>query len=139
MIPPGNYPPNPQLPLGYAPAGQVVPVPATVTPGATPIDFSGGFQPPMVGGGENEEVSPSVATPTYPPPGAPVAPAAPFDGGRPCIPLMTLNAPQGQMPAAPMPTQPTGDPNAASSAAAAARARLAEAQRRANEAQQPPK
>jgi len=139
MIPPGNYPPNPQLPPGYVPAGQVVPVPTTVTPAAAPIDFSGGFQPPVVGGGENEEVSPSVATPTYPPAGAPAAPAAPFDGGRPYVPPAQPFVPQGQPQGAPMPTQPTGDPNAASSAAAAARARLAEAQKRANEAQQPPK
>lgn len=132
MIPPGSYPPAQQLPPGYVPPAAPVQMP----PG---IDFGGGFQPPVAGGGEDEEVSPSVATPTYPPAGAPVAPAAPFDSGRPYTPPGQPFAPQGQVQGAPMPTQPTGDPNAASSAAAAARARLAEAQKRANEAQQPPK
>ena len=148
-IHPGSYPPNPQLSPNHTPAGQVVPVPTSIIPVAAPIqmpsgiDFGGGFQPPVTGGGGEDEVSPSVATPTYPPAGVSMAPAAPFDGGRPDMPPTPEAGAQAALPgrvqAAPMPTQPTGDPNAAVSAAAAARARLAEAQKRATEAQQPPR
>ena len=147
MVPPGypmQAPVPPGYPAPYSPQGPSAPVP-TIPPGSpmapiqvpSGIDLSGGYQTPVTADPSDDvEEAPGLAgTPSYPPPGAP---ATPFDGGRSYTPPNTPIAPQGPTAAAPVPTQPTGDPNAAVSAAAAARARLQEAQRRAAFVQNPP-